>query len=59
MFKILLMYPRRFNFIKKVYNLFDNPMYLCKSSFTMNNIREEYDVYFSELCKKCKDTGPK
>ena len=28
MFKILLMYPRGFNFIKTVYKLFDNPLYM-------------------------------
>ena len=48
-----------FHLIKTVYELLDNPSYLCKSSFTMYNIREGYGVYFSCLCKKYKDTGPK
>ena len=37
MFKILLMCPGDFNFIKTVYELFDNPSFLWKSSFTMYN----------------------
>ena len=50
------MYLSSFNFIKTVSELLDNPSYLCKSSFTMYNIREGYSC----LCKKkYKDTGPK
>ena len=53
MFKILLMYPRGFIFIKTVYEHFDNLSYLCKSSFTrpMYNIREGYDVIFPNCVK--------
>ena len=50
-----------FNFLNIVYELFDNPSYLCKSSLTMYNIREGYDVYFSgsKFYKISKGTGPK
>ena len=41
-----------FNFIKTVYELFDNPSYLYKSSFTMNNITEGYDVSIFPNCVK-------
>ena len=59
MLKILLMYQVGFNFKKTVYDLFDNLSYLCKSSFTMYNIREGFDVYFPNCVKKSKGTGPK
>ena len=48
------MYPRGFNFIDTFYELFDNPSYLCKSSFTMYNIREEKDVYFLNCVKNVR-----
>ena len=52
MFKILLMYPRGFSF----YKLFDIPsyIYLCKSSFTMYNIREGHDVFFPNCVKNVR-----
>ena len=48
------MYPRGFNFIKTVYEMFDKPSYLCKYSFTMYNIREGYDVYFPNCVKNVR-----
>ena len=46
--------PQGFNFIKTVYELIDNLSYLCKSSFTMYNIREGYNVYFSNCVKNVR-----
>ena len=48
--------PKGFLILKRQYTIFDNPLYLCKSSFTMYNIKEIYDVYFYYLCIKCKGT---
>ena len=50
---MLLIYPRGFK-DRLVYKLFDNRpyMYLCKSSFTMYDIREGCDVYFPNCVTK-------
>ena len=39
--------PKGFLILKRQSMIFDNPLYLCKSSFSMYDIREGCGVYFS------------